>query len=304
MCLGAPAKEDRLKRKKSILKASLVLLALAAVGLMVPVSMYLNWSRSQSRIERLVTELQMGGQSGLVDEILKANPNICLNNPSDGWTLEVTLLMLAARHADPETCRFLIDSGVDPNARDANHKLAVHHAARFGRADNLVAMLGVTTLQAGDADDLLFSAAQSADADTAQTAIRVTREFQTDTSMHAQAAVESIRVGSSDILRDLLNSGVDPNARSLFFDRTLLSYACEFCREECIRLLLDAGADPMDLDGSGRAAAEYLDQNCTISDHLLMKLNRRSILQNTLTPASVPPPPSPASGSTAEDAPA
>lgn len=272
MCLGAQTKEDRLERKKPILKASLALFALAAVGLMVPVSAYLNWSRSQSRIERLVTEVQTAGQSGLIGQILKTDPDKRFNNPSDAWTLDVTLLMLAARHADPETCRFLIDAGVDPNARDANRKLAVHHAAQFGRADNLAVLLGVTTLQAWDADDLLFFGAQSADADTAQTAIRITREFQTDTSMHAQAAVESIRVGSCDILRDLLNSGVDPNARSPFFNRTLLSYACEFCREECIRLLLDEGANPTDMDGSGRVAAEYLSQNCAISDQLLLKL--------------------------------
>lgn len=270
--MGAQAKEDRLERKKPILKASLVLLSLATVGLMVPVSMYVNWSRSQSRIERLVTEFQTAGQSGPLDQILKTDPDKRFNNPSDAWTLDVTLLMLAARHADPETCRFLIDSGVDPNARDANGKLAAHHAARFGRADNLAALLAATTLQAEDADDLLFYAAQSADADTAQAAIRITRGLKIDTQMHAQAAVESIRVGSCDILRDLLNSGVDPNARSLFFDRTLLSYACEFCREECIRLLLDAGADPMDLDGSGRVAAEYLRQNCAISDQLILKL--------------------------------
>lgn len=245
------------------------------MGLIVPVSAYLNWSRSQSKIERLVTEFQTGEQSGLIDQILKTDPDKRFNNPSDGWTLEVTLLMLAARHADPETCRFLIDSGVDPNARDANHKLAVHHAARFGRADNLAVLLGATTLQAWDADDILFSAAQSADADTAEVALRVISQGKPDRAMHAQAAVESIRVGSCDILRDLLNSGVDPNARSPFFDRTLLSYACEFCREECIRLLLEAGADPMDLDGSGRVAAEYLSQNCTISDQLLSKLSER-----------------------------
>lgn len=274
------------------------------MGLMVPVSTYLNCSRSQSRIDRLVTEFQTARQSGLLDQILKTDPNKRFNNPSNGWTLDVTLLMLAARHADPETCRFLIDSGVDPNARDANRKLAVHHAAQFGRADNLAALLAVTTLQAGDADDLLLSAAQSADADTAEVALRIISQDKPDRAMHTQAAVESIRVGSCDILRDLLNSGVDPNARSPFFDRTLLSYACEFCREDCIRLLLDAGADPMDTDGSGRVAAQYLDENCTISDHLLMKLNGRSILQDTLTPASAPPPPSPASGSTAEDAPA
>ncbi len=97
-------------KKYPILTISIILAATAAIGLAIPLSNYLFWSLPQTRINRLITELQCDDHRGVIEETLASDPNRRFTNPSDPWALEVTLLMLAARQADPETCRFLIDS--------------------------------------------------------------------------------------------------------------------------------------------------------------------------------------------------
>ncbi|MGL4941692.1 MAG: ankyrin repeat domain-containing protein [Thermoguttaceae bacterium] len=208
----------------------------------------------------------------------------------EGWTP----LHAAVEHAHVETVRFLLQNGANPNLAKRQHTATfpLHSAARNGRRDivklliqygaeiNVYNKRGKTPRDLADANGFqhllpLFDNAQPAEErDQAITRDEVNRQVSQGNLAWVQrwypnggdSKVDAAYVlfiaslsDQIDIVRYLLESGVNPNPRSnapLYF----LLTCKRFERHDIMTLLIQHGADPNLRDAEGLTACERWEQ--------------------------------------------
>ena len=72
------------------------------------------------------------------------------------------------------------------------------------------------------------------------------------------ALMRAANVGNPDTVRTLLELGVDVDAFDPEYERTALHLAVDYANVQCIKLLLDAGANPQLRDMDGNTARDVL----------------------------------------------
>jgi ankyrin repeat protein len=163
------------------------------------------------------------GSPEILQKLLQAGADFrSINNQG------LSLLQVAAMEGRPETVRFLLGLGLDPNVTDGHGRTPLHHAVGFKGES------GVQAVQA-----LVAHGARTNVQD---------RGGRTPLMIAA-------RSGGSESVRILLRAGADVNLKDRL-GRTALLMAAEGWRARSIELLLKARANARDRDAQGVSAVE------------------------------------------------
>jgi len=138
--------------------------------------------------------------------------------------------------------RFLLDEGVDINAKDERGWTPLHFAARTGSVEVVRTLLGRGA-------DVNAKCKGPVDQNGTALMIALYRWNGVPTNEESEAIVTA-----------LLAKGADVNERASR-GKTPLMLAANFRNAKVVQTLLDAGARPEDTDDSGRKAAAFVENN-------------------------------------------
>jgi|GEM_PF-2481426 len=162
------------------------------------------------------------GHSDTIAALLKRNAQANLQD-IDG----MTPLMFAAANGHADAIKVLLDKGADPNVTNRYDASALTNSVFFGHDDATRALLaGKTKLN------------------------KATVEY---------AFLISAGLGRNELLKQLLDYGVDINARGKN-KRTALIAATRFGHAHAVKFLLDKGADVTARDDEGKTALEIAEE--------------------------------------------
>jgi hypothetical protein len=124
-----------------------------------------------------------------------------------------TVLMLACSDGSIDMCRWALDAGEDPYRRDKQNHIALDHAARAGRVENVNLLLmypGAEPYRPGDRVAALKAAISGDQFDTTLMLLEtgVDPNFQRNDAPTALAL--AVDMGDSELVRLLVRHGADP----------------------------------------------------------------------------------------------
>lgn len=134
-----------------------------------------------------------------------------------------TALIVAATAGKHQVVALLLEHGANPAARDQDGSAPLVNSIYFGHTETVKLLLArLTPLQRQDGEELLLLASG---------------------------------LGHADIVRAMIDAGVDVNGRGLK-QRTALMAAAAFDRPQVVSVLLEMGADPEARDDDGNSALD------------------------------------------------
>ena len=176
-----------------------------------------------------------------------------------------TALHYAVHHGKLELVKELIDAGANVNAMNNYGSSPMSEAALLGNADIIAALLDAGAdpeSPNGDGQTALMIVARSSNVDAARLLLDAGADVNAKENWRGQNAVIWAAAQSQpEMLKLLLEAGGDPNSRSILNERdrqisqerrfqwrpagglTALMYAAREGCLECVKLLVDAGAD-------------------------------------------------------------
>lgn len=166
-----------------------------------------------------------------------------------------TPLYAACSRGHADVVKFLIDNGADVNAKDDYGQAPIDVAAERNRR-NLVQLL----VAKGAEISTIHLAAYLGDVTKVEgfiekgVDVNIARGPKDDTPLHY--AVKS-RSGSVDVIKLLVDSGADVNARNTSGD-TPLHYAAKYDRKDIFQLLVSKGADVVIKNDRGRTPKDIV----------------------------------------------
>jgi ankyrin repeat protein len=177
-----------------------------------------------------------------------------------------TPLMAAAERGQTVAVRTLLAAGAGVNSTDREQRTALFYAMKSGHRSTVDALLAAgaepTTTQDGGLTTLMELATYMDDPDLARKFIAagVDAKAGTGNGVASTALMQAATMNHAQVLKVVLDAGVDVNARSGQEGETALIQAARAGAGECVELLLRAGADPTVRDqrkGSGKTAREW-----------------------------------------------
>ncbi len=202
--------------------------------------------------------LVKGGQADALRKALRAglNPNARSEDSTS------CLLLRAVEAGQKECLRALLEARARPDILGTGNGLgALHIAAQRGRADLIRLLLAAGAdpmLQARNGALALHDAIWHHKLEAVKALLPAYKKinFNPDGGRHGFPVNMAIIRGGEDFLQAFLDAGLQPDEER-FRDATPLITAARNGREACIRLLLEAGADPTRRDSRGKTAADY-----------------------------------------------
>ena len=198
-----------------------------------------------------------------------------------------TALMLASQEGHTDIMKLLLNSGADPNIQDFDGDTLIMTLSFYGYIENIELLLDSganTTIRDINGDTALMLASKNGHTDIVEL---LERHVDQDVLIDAVRENNIVRVkqlldrgvfrraahhgmqedeealffaseeGHLEIVRLLLDAGVDPNIQEDSAEKTALILASEEGYLEVVRLLLDRGADLNILDEHGNTALFY-----------------------------------------------
>ncbi len=199
-----------------------------------------------------ITELMIAarnGDSGKVTELLEAGANV--DDVNDGGA---TAFMGAAYAGDLTTVGVLLEWHADVNHIDNRGDTALGSVV-WGRDSGMAGVLlahgaNPNVLAYGGSSSVLQHAAVTGQAKIVDLLIA----YGADLAAYGEPSLTAAAwKGETDIVRSLLEAGVDPNAATGSDDRSAMHMAAENNQVETIRLLIENGADVNRLSSSEAA---------------------------------------------------
>jgi ankyrin repeat protein len=202
-----------------------------------------------------ITELMMAALQGNLDEVkrlIEQGTDIEETDDTGG-----TPLMWAVQGGDIEIVNYLIDSGADVGAVGGRNATALMIAVISGKED-----IGVRLLEAGatfggelshQQDYLEYAAARGQ-----PTLVGALIRYGADLAESGPDALcFAIRNRHIDVVRALIDAGVDVNRRGNLGNDLPIIHALQTQNQAIVRLLVDAGAELDRKDRAGRASIMY-----------------------------------------------
>jgi ankyrin repeat protein len=177
-----------------------------------------------------------------------------------------TPLMAAAEKGQTVAVRTLLGAGASVTAIDREHRTALLYAIKSAHRSTIDALLDAgadpTQKEAGGLTTLMQLATYMDDPDLARgfIAAGVDPGAATGNGVGSTALMQAATFDHAQVLKVLLDAGVDVNVRSGHEGETALIDAARSGRTECVEMLLQAGADPALRDqrpNSGKTAREW-----------------------------------------------
>jgi ankyrin repeat protein len=177
---------------------------------------------------------------------LAAAPDLSARKPPYGWTL----LHVAGHAGQLEAVRLLLERGLDVNAREeGDNAYAMHWAAAEGHLDVVRALADAGGDVVGAGDDH---------------ALEVIGWATCFGACHADVAEFLVSRGARHHVWSAIAMGIEPGAEDVTRrmsrnedHQTPLHFAVARDRRDMVARLLELGADPLAVDGSGRGVADY-----------------------------------------------
>jgi len=164
------------------------------------------------------------------------------------------LLQYAVAHAQPQTCRFLIDAGSSPivenKASSTPGKEAWDLVLRGAFNNNVLEEYRTIFADSGDLEDRVFSIVHEyvldlRRPDSFSTAVEKARVLINARDLAGRTPLHWAALrGNSTHVEELLRFGADPSIHDIGFGNTPLDYAVRQSSGECTRILLERGASP------------------------------------------------------------
>ena len=164
-----------------------------------------------------------------------------LNSHKKGWTS----LHRAAFYDKVEIAGFLIELGLDVNARDDRGQTPLHWPANYGRAPMVKYLISRGADVNAVAMDGVFSGQTPLDAankDNQGAVAVLLRRHGGKTREELEAPIDAVKKGDIEAVKQHLAAGADVNSRNKNGD-TLLNYAAFLGHKEIVELLVENGAD-------------------------------------------------------------
>ena len=225
---------------------------------------FTSWRALKAHIDALATDGQLfeaarNGDVAKLAELLDANPDkLYVRDKPYEWTL----LHAAAHNGRLAAVNFLLDRGLDVNAREkGDNTYPIHWAAAAGHVDVVRRLADAGGDVVGKGDDhalevIGWATCWDGANDTAHRAV-VDVLIAHGAQHHIFSAVA---MGLADEVRRIVSA--DPSALSHRLSRnenhqTPLLFAVRTNRPEMVALLVELGADPLATDGDGYGATMY-----------------------------------------------
>ena len=149
-------------------------------------------------------------------------------------------LIKAAEHGDTKRVRELLDSGAEINAKDINGENALMKASAAGWAETVKLLLDAGAdidIQDKFGRTALMPAAANGRADTVKLLLDAGADIDRPSKYGWTALMMAAACGHTGVMELLIQAGKDSDGQSV------LHWACENENLNCIKLLLDMGAD-------------------------------------------------------------
>lgn len=221
-----------------------------------------SWRALKTHIDSLSVDHQLfaaakNGEAGILKALLDRHPE---KLHARAKPYEWTLLHLAARHL--AAVDLLLERGLDVNARErGDNTYAMHWAAAAGQLDVVrrLADAGGDVIGAGDDHELEVIGWATCWDGCDDDAHRAVAEFLVSRGARHHI-FSAIAMDRADEVRRIVRG--DPSALNRRQSRnenhrTPLHFAVLKNKEQMIELLLDLGADPLAVDGTGQPVAAY-----------------------------------------------
>ena len=221
-----------------------------------------SWRALKTHIDSLSVDHQLfaaakNGEAGILKALLDRYPE---KLHARAKPYEWTLLHLAARHL--AAVDLLLERGLDVNARErGDNTYAMHWAAAAGQLDVVrrLADAGGDVIGAGDDHELEVIGWATCWDGCDDDAHRAVAEFLVSRGARHHI-FSAIAMDRADEVRRIVRG--DPSALNRRQSRnenhrTPLHFAVLKNKEQMIELLLDLGADPLAVDGTGQPVAAY-----------------------------------------------
>ncbi|GAB5523206.1 MAG: hypothetical protein Roseis2KO_10780 [Roseivirga sp.] len=150
----------------------------------------------------------------------------------------------AAYYGNVKTMKWLIAQGADLNIR-SKHGMAVDVGLRLWHADSVMEVFRHTAMNQplSKSESRLYQAVQSNDLKAAAKLLKDQSLVNTKDGLGTPMLQLAAQQGNSDMVKLLLNSGADPNQMNRV-GMAPLAFAARFGHTKCVELLLEAGGDP------------------------------------------------------------
>lgn len=186
------------------------------------------------------------------------------DDEEDSEELARTPLMEWARKGDLKLVKLLLELGADPNRVDYQDRSALAYARLGGKHSVIKALEGVTNEELRRKTKKVFSdatlekshsklleAVDQGDLETVRDLLEINQLNPDGRTM--PATIDCCRNGDTKMLALLLKHGASPNGANGWLP---LRFAVTFKHVECIKMLLDAGADVNKVNAMGPALVD------------------------------------------------
>lgn len=222
------------------------------------------------------------GSKAVVEQLLKHGSSMeeCTDERY-GYIVGCTALHLAAINGHVNVVRLLLDRGAAINSQSSDHDTPISGAVRSGQAEVVQVLLDAradrTFHNTGNLDSttLMSIALLDEDIDMVQLLLAAGVDVnERDKGLHATGLWDAAYFQSLDCVRVLLEAGADPNIPGGTSQDSPLMMVCSRYTESSIpvvKMLLDAGANVDYVDSNGSTAYDLAKraQNFRIAEYLL-----------------------------------
>jgi ankyrin repeat protein len=188
------------------------------------------------------------------------DPNVRSENNNE------TALIYAASHGQPELIDVMLQNGADVNAKDLQNYTALLRALQKDQdeiVEKIIAQpkVDLNAQGNGKAATVLMYYVQHGDENKVRALLQrganpKLTDADGDTALHLAAQSRT----AVNLVRLLLNSGADPNAKNNL-GGTPLMWAAVYGNDDAARLLLEKGADAAIKDNQGVTASQWATKN-------------------------------------------